>query len=86
MVRRTLTPECKACGWRGLPQRLWCPDCGADDWALRSTSEGEVQATTLVTRRLGARIDPPAEITLIRLAGGSYVIGGSADMQFTDPE
>ena len=40
--------ECRACGHRVYPARLWCPACGHDEARPVAVDEGELLAWTVV--------------------------------------
>ncbi|MGE8621110.1 MAG: zinc ribbon domain-containing protein [Achromobacter spanius] len=40
--------QCRACGHRVYPARLWCPDCGHDEAQSVGAEEGELLAWTVM--------------------------------------
>jgi uncharacterized OB-fold protein len=65
--------RCGRCGWRGLPQRLWCPVCGADTVSRALVHGGTVAETTVLRRALGG-LAAPVRIGLVALAGGGTAV------------
>lgn len=65
---------CAACGWRGFPERFWCPRCGGDDVAAELVEAGAVTEHTTLRRAAGRPSAPPVAIATVRLAGGGAAI------------
>lgn len=65
---------CAACGWRGFPERFWCPRCGGDDVAAELVEAGVVAEQTTLRRAAGRPSTPPVPIATVRLAGGGAAI------------
>lgn len=65
---------CRACGWRGFPERLWCPRCGADHVGSERVQRGVVEARTTVRRAAGRVLGAPVEVATVALAGGGRAI------------
>ena len=65
---------CAACGWRGFPERFWCPRCGGDDVAAELVEAGVVAERTTLRRAAGRPSTPPVPIATVRLAGGGAAI------------
>jgi hypothetical protein len=65
---------CPACGWRGFPERLWCPRCGGDDVVAELVDAGVVAERTTVLRAAGRPSAPPVPIATVRLAGGGTAV------------
>ena len=64
--------QCAGCGWKGLPERLWCPHCGSAEVGTVAVSEGTLEERT-VARRAG---DParPVHVASVRIDGGGSLI------------
>ncbi len=45
--------RCRACDWRGAPERIWCPRCGADEIEELRVETGTVEEATIVRRSVG---------------------------------
>lgn len=65
---------CAACGWRGFPERFWCPRCGGDDVAMELVEAGVVAERTTLHRAAGRPSTPPVSIATVRLSGGGAAI------------
>jgi uncharacterized OB-fold protein len=65
---------CPACGWRGFPERFWCPRCGRDDVVAEQVEAGVVTERTMVRRAAGRPSAPPVPIATVRLAGGGTAV------------
>lgn len=82
---------CGVCGWRGLPERLWCPKCRSDRVRTVLVYDGHVTETSTVRRAVGHR-SMAVRIGTVRLVGGGVGIGrlepgvvsGSRVRLFTD--
>ena len=72
---------CLACGWQGLPERLWCPSCASDRVSSAAVSEGTLEDST-TARRVATAHEGPVQIGSVRIAGGATLIvrleGGAA--------
>lgn len=78
--------ECRACGHRVYPARLWCPACGHDGAQAVAVNEGEVLAwTTQPSAKEGADTDvaiigtartlPDGPVLVLRLQDSPTHIG-----------
>ena len=65
---------CAACGWRGFPERFWCPRCGGDDVAAEPVEAGVVSERTTLRRAAGRPPTPTVSIATVRLDGGGAAI------------
>ena len=65
---------CRACGWRGFPERLWCPRCGSDDVGREPVTSGTVESSTTLRRAPGRQLDRPVSIATVQLAGGGRAV------------
>lgn len=65
---------CPACGWRGFPERFWCPRCGGDRVAAGFVEAGVVAERTTLRRAAGRPSTPPVPIATVSLAGGGAAI------------
>ena len=65
---------CPECGWRGFPQRLWCPSCGATELGEATVSAGVVQSVTSLARSLGRSLEAPVQIVDVSLHGGGKAV------------
>jgi uncharacterized OB-fold protein len=67
--------SCLACGWQGLPERLWCPSCQSDRVTSAAVSQGTLEERT-TARRMAVSIGS------VRIEGGATLIarieGGAA--------
>lgn len=63
---------CRSCGWKGLPERLWCPRCGSDEVAASLVREGTVEELTLARRARGS--GPAVGVGSVRIEGGGALI------------
>jgi uncharacterized OB-fold protein len=63
---------CGACGWKGLPERLWCPRCGGTEVGTTRVREGTLEEVT--TARRAVRSGVPVAVGSIRLEGGGVLI------------
>jgi uncharacterized OB-fold protein len=76
---------CAACGWRGFPERVWCPRCGADSPAVEEVRDGRVEERTTVHRAVGRELAAPVALATVLLEGGGRVVvrdetGGAAEV------
>ena len=65
---------CRGCGWRGFPERLWCPACGSDELDSVRADVGVVEDATVLRRAPGRALDGPVRIGTVALAGGGRVV------------
>ena len=65
---------CRGCGWRGFPERVWCPRCGSDDVGGEPVTAGCVESATTLRRAAGRPVERPVPIATVRLAGGGRVV------------
>jgi uncharacterized OB-fold protein len=65
---------CRTCGWRGFPERIWCPVCGGDEVELVAEEAGVVEDATSLRRAPGRTLDAPVLIGTIRSDGGARVV------------
>jgi uncharacterized OB-fold protein len=65
---------CRTCGWRGFPERIWCPVCGGDQVELVPEEAGTVEDATSLRRVPGRKLDAPVLIGTIRSGGGARVV------------
>lgn len=63
---------CSACGWSGLPERLWCPRCGSGSLRTALVHAGRVQETTVVRKMVGG--GPPVRLGTVQLSGGARIV------------
>ncbi len=64
---------CTACGWSGLPERLWCPRCGlAGSVRTALVHAGHVEEATIVRKMVGG--GPAVRLGTVRLSGGARLI------------
>ena len=63
---------CPACGWKGLPERLWCPHCGHGRVDVALVHEGSLAETTTVRRSIGGATG--VRIGTVLVQGGGVVI------------
>ena len=64
---------CGACGWRGFPERLWCPACG-DETDTETASAGAVEERTVVRTMPGRDLEAPVAVATILLEGGGRAV------------
>ena len=64
---------CVACGWKGLPERCWCPRCGSDQVEPAIVHAGRVDEATTLERAVG---HPSVSIPIgsVRLPGGGTIV------------
>jgi uncharacterized OB-fold protein len=65
---------CEACGWRGFPQRLWCPRCGSAALAEAAVDRGVVEVATTLRKSVGRAADANPVLGTIALDGGGRVV------------
>jgi uncharacterized OB-fold protein len=66
---------CPACGWRGFPERIWCPRCGTFDLDRETVVEGVVEDVTTVHRAAGRSLRfSPTRLGTVRVEGTVPVI------------
>jgi uncharacterized OB-fold protein len=63
---------CPVCDWKGLPERLWCPNCGHDHVGVALVHGGRLAETTTVRRAVGDT--PGVRIGTVLLPEGGIVI------------
>jgi uncharacterized OB-fold protein len=63
---------CASCGWKGLPERLWCPRCGGDEVEDFRALEGMLEEITTARRAAGAA--GPVRVASVRIDGGGVLI------------
>jgi uncharacterized OB-fold protein len=91
-VSGVLVSVCAACGWRGFPQRLWCPSCGADRVREEEVRAGLVEDATVLRRAAGRELDGEVPLGTVLLDGGGRAIarlveaaaGDRVDVAFED--
>ena len=64
---------CRACGWRGFPERVWCPRCGGDVEAEHADA-GVVEQRTTLRRAAGRTLEAPVELATVELEGGGRAV------------
>lgn len=64
---------CRACGWRGFPERVWCPRCGGGV-ETEHTDAGVVEQRTTLRRAAGRTLEGPAELATVDLEGGGRAV------------
>lgn len=69
-----LVSACRACGWRGFPERIWCPACGGDQIESVPEELGVVEDATELHRAPGRTLVAPVRIGTIRGDGGARVV------------
>jgi uncharacterized OB-fold protein len=62
---------CTSCEWKGLPERLWCPRCGAEGVATFQVHEGTLEEITTARRASSAG---PVRVASVRIEGGGALI------------
>jgi uncharacterized OB-fold protein len=62
---------CASCEWKGLPERLWCPRCGADRVETFQAREGTLEEITVARR---ASPSGPVRVATVRIEGGGALI------------
>jgi uncharacterized OB-fold protein len=64
---------CVTCGWRGLPERYWCPHCGSDKVEEAIAHNGRVEEATTLERAVG---HPSLSIPIgsVRLPEGGAIV------------
>jgi uncharacterized OB-fold protein len=67
MSTGVVVSSCLACGWQGLPERLWCPSCQSDRLTSAAISHGTLEERTTARR-------VPVQIGSVRIEGGSTLI------------
>jgi uncharacterized OB-fold protein len=81
MSAGVVVSSCLACGWQGLPERLWCPSCQSDRVATVAVSRGTLEERTSAHRVANVH-DGPVRIGSVRIEGGATLIarieGGAA--------
>jgi len=82
---------CRDCGWRGFPERLWCPACGSDEVGTAVAASGVVAEGTSVRRAPGRELAEPVAVATVRLEGGGTAVarvegggGGEAAVSLDD--
>jgi uncharacterized OB-fold protein len=63
---------CRSCGWKGLPERLWCPRCGGAEVGAAQVLEGTLEELT--TARRGGGPSSPVRVASVRIEGGGALI------------
>jgi uncharacterized OB-fold protein len=63
---------CGSCEWKGMPERLWCPRCGADRMATFQAREGTLEEITVARRASAA--GAPVRVASVRIEGGGALI------------
>jgi uncharacterized OB-fold protein len=66
---------CNRCGLASFPRRLTCHRCGGSAFKSASATEGVVEESTTVRRRVGSE-GAPAVLATVRLTAGPRVIAG----------
>lgn len=69
-----LVSACGTCGWRGFPERIWCPVCGSDQIESVPEELGVVEDATALRRAPGRTLDLPVRIGTVLLDGGARVV------------
>jgi uncharacterized OB-fold protein len=64
--------SCPSCGWKGLPERLWCPRCGSDEVGTSVLREGVLEEVTTARRARGT--GPAVAVGSVRIEGGGALI------------
>ncbi len=64
---------CRACGWRGFPERVWCPRCGGDV-ETEHADAGVVEQRTTLRRAAGRTLEAPVELATVELEGGGHAV------------
>jgi uncharacterized OB-fold protein len=73
-MSRVLVSVCAACGWRGFPQRLWCPSCDADRLGEEEVRAGLVEDATVLRRSAGRELGGEVPLGTVLLDGGGRAI------------
>jgi uncharacterized OB-fold protein len=71
--------ECGICGWRGFPERIWCPACGSVAIKAAPEQSGVVEDMTVLERAVGRKLETPARAGTVRLDGGGRVVARLLD-------
>jgi uncharacterized OB-fold protein len=74
-VTGVLVSVCPSCGWRGFPQRLWCPSCGAERLEEAEVHAGLVEDGTVLQRAAGRELDGPVRLGTVLLDGEQVTVG-----------
>lgn len=65
---------CRLCGWRGFPERFWCPVCGSDEVDPVPAERGVVEDATELHRAPGRTLAGPVRLGTVGLDGGGRVV------------
>ncbi|HUP33629.1 MAG TPA: hypothetical protein VM184_11385 [Gaiellaceae bacterium] len=65
---------CRLCGWRGFPERIWCPACGSDELDSVSEDFGVVEDATVLRRAPGRTLGDPVRLGTVGLERGGRVV------------
>lgn len=67
---------CGNCGWESLTPRGFCPECGADDWAVREESAPAGHLRTYSEIRVTGLpdLEPPVTVGMVELGGGARIL------------
>jgi uncharacterized OB-fold protein len=68
--------RCRDCRAIFFPQRLLCPSCGADQWAMGLMFDGIVKQSTIVRQARGRPDWKPRPIGTVRVADELAVVAG----------
>lgn len=74
MSAALMVSACRACGWRGFPERLWCPVCGGDEIDSVVEAAGVVEDATSLRRVTGRTLEGPVSLGTVRSDGGARVV------------
>jgi uncharacterized OB-fold protein len=65
---------CRTCGWRGFPERVWCPGCGGERVETEHVGSGVLEQRTTLRRAAGRTLRAPIELATVELDGGGRAI------------
>jgi uncharacterized OB-fold protein len=72
MTAGVTVSACASCEWKGLPERLWCPRCGAERITTFQARAGTLEEITVARRASPA--GPPVRVATVRIEGGGALI------------
>ena len=74
MSAALMVSACRTCGWRGFPERIWCPVCGGDRVDSIAEEAGVVEDATALRRVTGRTLAAPVRIGTVRSDSGARVV------------
>jgi uncharacterized OB-fold protein len=78
-VKRVRVSSCRACGWRGFPERIWCPRCGSDEIEAVAVEGGVVEEATVLRRAPGRDLAAPVRLGTVLVDGGGRLVARLVD-------